>query len=250
MKKSLFITGTDTGIGKTFVTGYLAALLRNNGINAVPYKPIQSGGINTNGKLLSEDVAFYQSLTSLPYSQEELCTYCLEDAVSPHLAIKKANKNVKIAAIKKQLTKLQAENDFVLVEGAGGLAVPLLDEQERLYMTTDLIRDLQLPLLIVTEPHLGMINHTLMTVAYAQLKEIPIIGFIVNNMPTTPTRMQQDNIEMIEKISGFPILGMIPPMKEPIVANTNKMIESEDEVINLPLLFEKIEIFSLKKEEV
>src|SRR5699024_5495348 len=106
MNPSLVITGTDTGIGKTSVTSYLAAWLRKKGVPAVPYKPMQSGGMMKDGQLQSEDVAFYKASSALPYSDETLCTYCFEDPVSPHLAMKRSNETIHIPTIMSQLKKL------------------------------------------------------------------------------------------------------------------------------------------------
>src|SRR5699024_3541452 len=111
--------------------------LRKKGVQAVPYKTIQSGGKMKDGQLQSEGVAFYKALSVLPYSDETLCTYCFEDPVSPHLAMKRSNETIHIPTIMSQLKKLQAENEFVFVEGAGGLAVPPVDQDEETYMMTD-----------------------------------------------------------------------------------------------------------------
>lgn len=240
MNHSFFITGTDTGIGKTFVTSYLTAWLRKKGVQAVPYKPIQSGGMMKDGQLQSEDVAFYKALSALPYSDETLCTYCFEDPVSPHLAMKRSNETIHIPTIMSQLKKLQTENEFVFVEGAGGLAVPLVDQDEETYMMTDFIKDIQVPLLIVTHPNLGSINHTLMTISYAQSENISVAGIIVNQMPQTPNVMQQDNVDMIEKIGKIPIVGMIPPIEEPLIQNSNDYMESHLHDVHLSAFFEKL----------
>lgn len=240
MNHSFFITGTDTGIGKTFVTSYLTASLRKKGVQAVPYKPIQSGGIVKDGQLRSEDVAFYKMLSALPYSEEQLCTYCFNDPVSPHLAMKRSDDTIHIPTIINQLKQLQAENEVVFVEGAGGLAVPLIDEEKKTYMMTDFIKDLQLPLLIVTQPNLGSINHTLMTISYAQSEHIPIAGMIVNQMPKSPNTMQRDNVDMIEKLSGIPIVAMIPPIEEPLIKNCNDYLESHVNDDRLASFFEKL----------
>ncbi|MFT9847636.1 dethiobiotin synthase [Aneurinibacillus sp. REN35] len=209
---ALFITGTDTGVGKTMVTGYLQALYATGGYRTIPYKPIQSGGIRQGQQVIAEDVAFYQSLSSLPYEQEMLCTYCMEPAVSPHLAAKQVGMTMEWGRIDNHLTMLRKHHDLVFVEGAGGLAVPLAKDERGLYMTTDLIARLQLPLLLVTQPGLGTINHTVLTVAYARQKKIPILGLIINRMPENPSEMHIDNVQMMSELTGLPILGTLPEM--------------------------------------
>ncbi|BAU28822.1 dethiobiotin synthase [Aneurinibacillus soli] len=210
----LFITGTDTGVGKTLATACLTALLTESGINAIPYKPVQSGGIATGAGLLAEDVLFYQDVCDLPHTQSQLCSYCLEPAFSPHLAARETGVHIDPARIRAQFHQLTRSHDVVLVEGAGGLAVPIAETDSGLYMTIDLVRELRLPLLLVTHAGLGTINHTVLTVEYARSHQLTIIGLLINRMPDVPTIMQQDNIRMIEKLTGIPVLGIIPELTD------------------------------------
>ncbi|MGC4376178.1 dethiobiotin synthase [Fictibacillus sp. Mic-4] len=240
MTNALFITGVDTGVGKTVVTAYLTALIQKEGMKAVPFKPIQSGGIEHAGKLIAEDVQFYKQLAALPYSQEELCTYCLKDAVSPHLAANRSKIEIDRKRIIEQFHQLQKENDFVFVEGAGGLVVPLAEDRKGVYMTADLICDLRLPLLIVTHPELGTINHTLLTIAYAKSKGIPIVGLIFNQMPEEPGFMQEDNINMIQKLSGVPVIGCIPSIAAPLIPEMQKKLASKEPLINRDIFFKRL----------
>lgn len=215
MNRGVFITGTDTGVGKTLVTACLTAFLREKGVQAIPFKPIQSGAIKTQQGLLAEDVAVYRQILDLKEEQNYFCTYALEEPVSPHLAAKKANVHINLFKIQSHFHRLLECHDFVIVEGAGGMGVPLFQKSERVVMTADLIHLLQIPLLIVTQPGLGTINHTLLTLSYAREKGIPVAGILVNNWPDYPTEMERDNIAMIEKICGVPILGLLPRLPEP-----------------------------------
>ncbi|MBN6188669.1 dethiobiotin synthase [Aneurinibacillus sp. BA2021] len=212
--EALFITGTDTGIGKTMVTGCLQALFAAAGYRSIPYKPVQSGGVRQGEQLVAEDVAFYRSVSSLPYEQEMLCTYCMEPAVSPHLAARQTGTRIEWERIETHLAMLRGEHDIVLVEGAGGLAVPLAETESGLYMTTDLVQRLRLPLLLVTHPELGTINHTVLTAAYAKQLGIPVLGLIVNQMPEHATDMQQDNVKVMKELTGLPVLGTLPPFRQ------------------------------------
>lgn len=215
MKNGFFITGTDTGVGKTLVTACLAALFREEGIKAIPYKPIQSGTVNRNGGLVAEDVEVYRKVLGLKEKQEMYCTYTLETGVSPHLAAKIEGVNIDFSQIKKQIQLLLDSNDLVLVEGAGGLGVPLADGKEGTLMTADLIQNLNMPLIIVARPGLGTINHTLLTVSYALQKKIPVTGILVNDWPSHPTEMEKDNVAMLEKVCQVPILGFLPELPSP-----------------------------------
>ena len=209
----IFVTGTDTGIGKTFVTAYLLGILQRSGIKAVPYKPVQSGGRLEEGILVAEDIEEYRLAANLTYQQGELCTYCLEDPVSPHLAAKISGVKIDKNRLVNQYIKLQKENDLVIVEGAGGLAVPLAENEDEIYLTKDLINELDIPVLIVTHPSLGTINHSLLTAEYAKKNGIAILGFIINNVSEEESLMEQDNVRMIEILSGVPVIGKIPYSK-------------------------------------
>jgi dethiobiotin synthetase len=208
----LFVTGTDTGVGKTAVTAYLTALLRKSGITAVPFKPVQSGGRNENGRLIAEDIEEYMRASEIGYKQEELCLYCLEEAVSPHLAAKLSRINIEKEKLMERYRELESENKIVLVEGAGGLAVPISEIEEDLFLTKDLILELSIPAVIVTTPFLGTINHSVLTAEYADRHGIEVAGFIVNKVSSEEVLMEQDNMRMIERISGLPVIGRIPAM--------------------------------------
>ncbi|ERI08290.1 dethiobiotin synthase [Aneurinibacillus aneurinilyticus] len=238
---ALFVTGTDTGIGKTMITACLTALLARCEYDAVPYKPIQSGGIRMGDTLIAEDVAFYQSIHPLPYGQDELCTYCMEPAVSPHLAAQQTKVFIDPDCIARQLQILRKNHDFVVVEGAGGLAVPLYESEQGIYMTDDLITHLHLPLLLVTHPGLGTINHTVLTVKYAQAHGIPILGFIVNYMPQQPNSMERDNVRMISELTGLPVLGSFPQITDTAPEALRMQLDELRTHINLALLLERLE---------
>lgn len=215
MLKGIFITGTDTEVGKTFVTACLTALLREQNMNPIPYKPIQSGAIKTDQGLIAEDVEVYRKVLSFTDTQETYCSYALERPVSPHLAAKQEGRKISFEEIEGHFNALKNNHDFIVVEGAGGLAVPLIQEKDRIHLTGDLIQQLQLPILLVTHPGLGTINHTLLSVSYAKSMGIPVLGLIVNQWPEHPTEMEKDNIQMMEKLCQIPILGLLPSMPAP-----------------------------------
>ena len=240
----LFITGTDTGVGKTLVTACLTALLNESGTNTVPYKPVQSGGIATAAGWLAEDVMFYQDVCTLPYTQSQLCSYCLEPAFSPHLAARETGVQIEATRMKKQFHHLACSHDIVLVEGAGGLAVPITETDNELYMTVDLIRELRLPLLLVTHAGLGTLNHTVLTVEYARSHGLAIIGLLINRMPTVPTIMQQDNVRMIEKLTGAPVLGIIPELTDASPSNVRQVLPELAEHIQLETIVQKTKAYS------
>lgn len=207
-----FITGTDTNIGKTYVTTKLVASLHNKGIDAIPYKPIQSGTINIDNRLIGEDVAFYKESLRL---KEDFCyynTYTLNTPVSPHLASKLENVSLDESIILQKYCELEKNHEVVFVEGAGGVAVPLKDD----FDTVDLIKLLNLPVIIVTTLKLGTLNHTVLTVEYLKSRQIKIQGLVINKVPKKLNTMEKDNLSMIQKLTGQEIIGFIPTSENEI----------------------------------
>lgn len=208
MGKGIFITGTSTEIGKTFVTKHLTKWLREREVDCIAYKPIQTGCVKKNGELVALDVEEYIHTANLSYDHAELCTYFMEKPASPHLAAEIEGVEIKLEKIKEKFEHLKEKHELVFVEGAGGLAVPI-KEADTVTMTKDIIRKLQIPILIVVPPHLGSINHTLLTVEYAKAHQLNIVGIIFNRLSTEPSIIEKDNMRMIEKLTQLPIIGRI-----------------------------------------
>ncbi len=200
-----FITGTDTDVGKTVVTSLLLSYFHSAGVDAQPYKPIQSGAIYEKGKLQAPDVQMYKRV--LPtISPRKACTYLLEKASSPHLAAKEEVRAIDLDVIRRNVEQLQSVHDLVLVEGAGGLMVPIQDE----YCMIDLMKDLALPVILVGRSGLGTINHTVLTVMALKAADIPIEGIILNRLHIEDETIEKDNVEMIERLTDVPVMGIVP----------------------------------------
>ncbi|WP_163099861.1 dethiobiotin synthase [Peribacillus alkalitolerans] len=205
-----FITGTDTNIGKTIATTLLVEFLQQQGFDAIPYKPIQSGTVWKNNRNIGEDVAFYKENLHLTEEPSYYNTYTLHTPVSPHLACKLENQNMDEELILRTYKNLEKKHDVVIVEGAGGVAVPLKDD----FNTINLIKLLNISVIIVTTLRLGTINHTLLTTEYLKSHNINIKGFIINRVPLTLNEMEEDNLFMIKKLTGLDVIGWIPDMGE------------------------------------
>ena len=204
---SFFITGTDTGVGKTAITAGLTAILRAQGIDAVPMKPVQTGGIPAGDSILSEDVQFYQQVTTLPVTHSEMNPCCLVPALSPNVAARLSGTTIDLDQIEDAYRRLAAHHQVVLVEGAGGICVPLQDN----LTFADLAKRLNLTLLVVARPGLGTINHTVLTVRYAQQCGLAITGIIIKGYcEETATMAEKTNPEVIHALTGIPILGIVP----------------------------------------
>ncbi|UFU00226.1 dethiobiotin synthase [Radiobacillus kanasensis] len=203
----VFITATSKDIGKTVLTTCLTYALNKKGIDTVPYKPVQCGAVQKGERWVSPDVEVYRNVYQ---PEEELNTYLYKPQFSPHLAAQLANNPIDPKKIVAQYKKLKQDHEFVLVEGSGGLAVPLIDE---FYGNAELVKDLNLPLIIVASAKVGTLNHTAMTVTYAKSKNIDVKGIILNNYPENPSEGIKENPLMLEKMTGIPVIGIVPQIE-------------------------------------
>ena len=159
MDVQLFITGTDTGVGKTFCTGLAALYLLKKDLSVAILKPVQTGAEKKEDQWISPDLAYCHSLAQIYGLREKLTLrhhYLYEPACSPHLAAQLAQEHISIQKIKNDFDQLAQTHDAVIVEGAGGILVPLSDDKTIL----DLAEILGCPMLLVTRPDLGTLNHT------------------------------------------------------------------------------------------
>ncbi|AQQ54113.1 dethiobiotin synthase [Planococcus lenghuensis] len=205
----IFITGTSSNVGKTVITTCLTYAFQRRQVNAVPYKPVQCGAITDGAEWLAPDVELYRKVYTSK-DNEQLNSFLYEPRFSPHLAARLANNPIDPQVIKRNYHALQETHDLVLVEGAGGLAVPLIDEQ---YGTPELIIELDIPIIIVTHATVGTLNATTLTAHYAQSKGLNIKGIIINGYPDNPTEGIKHNPAMIEKVTGIPVIGIVPQVE-------------------------------------
>ncbi|MFZ3101537.1 MAG: dethiobiotin synthase [Desulfitobacteriaceae bacterium] len=210
-KKGLFITGTDTGIGKTVITAGLLGALRKRGTDAIAIKPIQSGGILRENQVISEDAFFYGVVTDLPYIYGELNHVCLQASLAPAVAAEVEGVTINLETLLLHLRRISNKHQLTLVEGAGGLIVPLIGTK---FTVADLAVKIGLPLLIVARPNLGTINHTCLTVAYAKARGLNVAGIIINMYDHQNSGVaERTNPGLIETMTGVPILGLVPKVE-------------------------------------
>jgi len=201
IKKGFFITGTDTGIGKTVVTFALGVLFQQKGCDIGVIKPIQCGG---------SDAEFLKKSLAIKDSLKEINPFYAPEPLSPHLAFKRQKKEIHIKKILEGYQKLQSKHEIVLVEGAGGLLVPIKED----YLVADLARDLDLEIIIVSRLGLGTINHTLLTINQAKNLGLKIGGIVFSvNHPRKMGVPERTNPKTIERLSGIPVLGTVPYLK-------------------------------------
>lgn len=205
MSRGLFITGTDTGVGKTIVAATLARLLRLRGINVGVMKPVTSGCREVKGRLVSDDELLLCRAAGLACSDDS-APYLLREPLAPAEAAKLDGVRIDFAHLRECYNRLAAVHDAVIVEGAGGLMVPLAGG----LLTADLIRELDLPLLVVARPNLGTINHTVLTCFAARQMDLNVAGVIINNFPALPDLAEQGAAHQIGALCGAPVLGVWP----------------------------------------
>ena len=203
--KGIFVTGTDTGVGKTIVTGFLAKYLREKGYKVVTQKWVQTGS------RVCADINLHLRIMGLAKAQvkdylSNICPYIFKLPASPHLAAKVENKKININRIKKSFKLLASKFDFVIVEGVGGALVPL--NKKRLVI--DMAGELGLPVLVVAQNKLGVINHTLLTIEALKQRKMKILGILFNNCQGQDKTVLKDNPDIIRKITGQKILGVLP----------------------------------------
>ncbi len=205
MKRGIFITGTDTGVGKTIVAATLARLLKMRGVNVGVMKPVTSGCREEDGRLVSDDALLLCQAAGTSCT-DDVAPYLLREPVAPAEAAKRDGIVIDFGRIREAFERLAASHDYVIVEGAGGLMVPLAGG----LLVADLARQLDLPLLVVARPNLGTINHTVLTCFAAGQMELRVAGVMVNNYPASPGLAERSAPHHIGSLCGAPVLGVWP----------------------------------------
>ena len=204
--RGIFVTGTDTGVGKTVVAGALAAALRMRGVDVGVCKPVQSGAGNlVHEDSLTGDASYLQLMSGSRDPASLVCPLSLRASVAPSVAARLQGCEVPVERLLAAYRDLAQRHEVVLVEGAGGLAVPIAGD----YLIRDLAVDMRLPLLVVARPNLGTINHTALTVAYAHAAGLHVLGVVLAKWPRRPGLAERCAGHEIERISGVPVLGRV-----------------------------------------
>ncbi len=204
MKRSFFVTGTDTGVGKTMAVYALALLLRDKGLDVGVMKPVQSGAAED---VSGGDAEFLRQRLGLKDGLNEINPYCAGEPLSPHVAFPRAGIRIDKKRLVEQFRSLQARHDILLVEGAGGLLVPLVGD----YLTADLAAEFGSDLVVVARLGLGTINHTLLTVHEAGRRGLRVAGVMFSDAAGARRGVaEKTNPLAIAGLSGLPVLGELP----------------------------------------
>ena len=195
----IFVTGTDTEIGKTFIAGGIAALLSQSGKNVGVMKPISTGSI--------EDAAYLKYAAKVDDPIELINPITLRYPVAPSVSANIEGKQIDLSVVTEAYATLKQKYDYMIVEGVGGIAVPIKDD----ILVVNLIKHFALPILIVADAGLGTINHTILTVEFARQHDIPITGIILNQFqPEKVSIVEMTNPMEIERVTQTRVIGVVP----------------------------------------
>lgn len=207
---ALFVTGTDTGVGKTLITALLALKLRQLGLDCVAFKPFASGCERKNGALKSDDAEFLRKTLNLSESSEEICPIRLEEPLAPLIAARRAgistHKWPQIA--RDAFENLRLKHEFVLVEGVGGILAPIWEDGRGVGSNFELIRDLDLSAVLVARRSLGTINHTLLTLRMP----LDFVGVVFNDTALLEESdiAAQTSANYLAAATLIPVWGAVP----------------------------------------
>ena len=201
---TFFITGTDTEIGKTFVTCTLLHAVRAKGLTALGMKPVAAGAEMVKGEFINEDAARLRASGSFDPGLALLNPFCLASPIAPHIAAVEDGVVIEPGRIREAFAALTEQADVVLVEGVGGFRVPLGED----YDTADLARDPGLPVILVVGMRLGCINHALLTAEAIAARGLTLAGWVANQIDPAMLRFEQ-NVEALTRRMPAPLLGLV-----------------------------------------
>ena len=203
----LLVTGTDTGIGKTVIAGAIANWFRRQGNRVAVLKPVGSGCVRRREGLVSEDAEFLAHCADARHPLDVICPVRYAEALAPGVAADRAKEPVDWPAVDQSVAAMARDSDVMIVEGVGGLMVPMDDSSTFL----DVARWLKLPAVVVARPNLGTINHTLLTVNALRAAGVAVAGVVINRYPAQNADVASEtNPRAIERWGKVPVLCVVP----------------------------------------
>ena len=208
MSKGLFITGTGTDVGKTYVTGLIVKKLHKAGKKAAYYKAAMSGNEkDEQGRLIPGDAVAVKKISNIEQDTDSMCPYVYENAVSPHLASRIEGNPVVLEKVINSYEELKPEYEYITVEGSGGILCPICFDEAKIQLE-DVIQEMKLPCLIIADAGLGTINSVVLTYEYMKQKGIECKGIIFNHCHPGDV-CEEDNIFMCEYMTGLKVLAFV-----------------------------------------
>jgi len=204
---NIFVTGTESNIGKTFIISALASIMQSLCYKTAVYKPIQSGAFEQNGFMVAPDISYIKKID--PYVTTE-CTYLLKGMMSPVIAAEMENVKINPKVILKDYTMLQKKYDSIIVEGTGGLLTPVAPR----FTMANLAKMLNIPVVVIAKADLETVNHTLLTVNHAQVMGLKVNGVILNKYPEDNEDIALKTIpRLFEEYSDTTVIGVVKQME-------------------------------------
>jgi len=222
--RALFVTGTDTGVGKTVVSSAIVSAFSSR-VRVGVMKPCETGG--------GDDAQRLIAASGRDWPIDDVSPFRFEIPASPAAAASHERRTVSLSTIDAAFARVRAASELLVVEGAGGLLVPLTDRLS----TADLVVHLRLPLLIVARPTLGTVNHTLLTIEAARARHIPIIGFVFSRRQRPANPDEPTNAAAIMRASGVSWLGTLPALDDSTIANRAALAAAARKHLALSAIF-------------
>ena len=210
MSKGIFITGTGTDIGKTYVTGLIVKKLAQAGCKPAYFKAAMSGNNRRpDGSLIPGDALFVKECAGIEQDLDSMCHYVYENAYSPHLASRIEGHPVEMQVVRQGFYALVPQYDYITVEGSGGILCPICFDEAKIQLE-DVIKDLHLSCIMIADAGLGTINNVVLTYEYMKAHNLPVKGVIFNNYHPGNV-MEDDNIRMCQYMTKLPVLAKVQP---------------------------------------
>ena len=229
MSKALFVTGTGTDTGKTYVTGLIVKKLQEAKKNPAYYKAAMSGNDRRpDSTLIPGDALAVQTMSGIDQSLTSMCPYVYEHAYSPHLASRLEGNPVVMDIVKHGFADVAADYDYVTVEGSGGILCPICFDEARIQLE-DVVKELHLSSILIADAGLGTINSVVLTAEYMKTHGLPLKGIIFNHYHPGDV-MEDDNIFMCEHMTGLPTLAKVQDGDTELDMNIDALCALYDEV--------------------
>jgi dethiobiotin synthetase len=206
MGQAIFISGTDTGVGKTFFTCGLARVLKSCGYSVGVMKPAETGCQLRDDQLFPDDAWQLKEASGCAEPIEKICPHPLPEPLAPSIAAERAGVKIDVDRLLTVFEEIKGGHDITLIEGAGGLMVPLLPS----YTFADFARVAKLPVIVVAANRLGAINHLLLSLEVASSKGLTLLGYVLNRLTNEPSLAADTNREMLSGLTGVACLGELP----------------------------------------
>jgi len=207
MNRGFFITGTDTGVGKTVVAAALAIVLRESGWDVGVFKPVASGCVRRREGLVSEDAEFLAKAAEAPETLEEISPVRFEEPLAPTVAAARAGVETDLEPMWEAWRRLRDAHEILLVEGIGGILCPVTPAMS----VADLAKEFRLPLLVVARSTLGTINHTALVIEAARARGLAVAGVVINRYNhESPDLAEMTSPDEIQRVTGARVLGLVP----------------------------------------